>query len=76
METLIAYFIFSLIPSALVLLRFYLNSKQKRKKGDLRLRVVKFIVQSSTVLLSSPLFTGFANLGCNRRSLTLLGKYR
>ena len=48
---LIAYFVLSLIPSALILLRFYLNSKHKRKKGDFKHRVVKLIVQSSTVLL-------------------------
>ena len=51
METLIAYFVLSLVPSALILLILYLNSKKKRKKGDTKLSVVKFIVQSSTVLL-------------------------
>ena len=36
METLISYFILSLIPNVLILLRFYLNSKEKRKKGEIR----------------------------------------
>jgi len=51
METLISYFVLSLIPCALTLLIFYLNSKKKRKKGDIKHRVVKVIVQCSTVLL-------------------------
>ena len=59
METLIAYFIFSLVPSTLVLLNFYINSKKKRKKGEIKLRIAKFIVQSSTVLLIVILFLIF-----------------
>lgn len=49
METSISYFILTLIPSALNLLIFYLNSKRKRKKGVIKHRVVKFIIQCSTV---------------------------
>ncbi len=51
MEILISFFILSLIPSALNLLTFYLNSKRKRKKGDLKDHILKIIVQGSTVFL-------------------------
>ena len=51
MEMLISYFILSFVPSVLILLILYLNSKEKRKKGDLKSHVVKIIVQCSTVLL-------------------------
>ena len=51
METLISFFILTLIPSALNLFTFYLNSKKKRKKGDLKEIILKIIVKGSTVFL-------------------------
>ena len=46
-----AYFILSLVPSALVLFTFYLTLKEKRKKSRSKRNAVKIIVQCGTVVL-------------------------
>ena len=51
METLISYLLLSFLPIALILLVFYLNSKEKRKKGELKQRVVVIAIQFSIVIL-------------------------
>ena len=59
MEKIISYFVLSLLPSALVPLIFYLNSKEKRKKGELKQHVIVVVIQSSTVLLIGISYTIF-----------------
>ena len=51
MDTLLPYFILSLIPLALILFLFYSNSKEKRKKRELKLRVVKFAIQCIIIVI-------------------------
>jgi len=59
METLISYFILSLIPIVLILSIFYLNSKEKRKKRDLKLRILKLAIQCVIIVIFVFLFLFF-----------------
>ena len=59
MDTLLPYFILSLIPLALILFLFYSNSKVKRKKRELKPRVLKFAIQCVIIVTFVILYAFF-----------------
>ncbi len=59
MVTLLLYFISSLIPFALVLFIFYSNSKEKRKKRDIKHRIMIIAMQCVVISLTAILYAFF-----------------
>jgi len=59
MDKLLPYFISSLIPFALVLFIFYLNSKKKRKKRDIKRHIMIIALQCVSIALIAILYTFF-----------------
>jgi hypothetical protein len=59
MVTLLPYFISSLIPFAMVLFIFYSNSKKKRKKRDIKHRIMIIVMQCVFISLTAILYAFF-----------------
>ena len=59
MDTLLPYFISSLIPFALVLFIFYSNSKEKRKKRDIKHRIIIIAMKCIIILVTAILYAFF-----------------